>query len=309
MSRLARVLMGVLAAGVGVIGVASSANAAAPDQQGWWTQTNPGLGSQTGLAVPSPPAPADVPSKGLLIEGGSSAASPNAYAALVYQLAAGATSLTLAVATGAANTPASTLRICPLVNPKLNAEQGGPMGDAPAFDCAHSSTAGPSADGTSYHFQVASLVAGDNLAVAILPTTATDRVVFDEPGASSLTVTSNPTPTNPAEATPDTFTGAGSATEGGTAGADLPPADAISMPSATGQSPPTTQRAVVAPPAQPVAAFESAGAGSRSVMLSILALVTAAAAAALWAAAGRARPGTDPEPLPSRNRRPPDVAV
>jgi hypothetical protein len=203
MSRLARVLMSGFAAGVGVIGVTSSANAAAPDQQGWWTQTNAGLGSQTGLAVPAPPAPADVPSNGLLIEGGASPASPTAYAALVYQLpvAANATSLTLTVATGSASTPASTLRICPLVNPNLNAEQGGPMGDAPAFDCSHSATAGASANGTSYHFQVAPLVTGGNLAVAILPAATTDRVVFDRPDSNSLTVTANPTPTNPAEST------------------------------------------------------------------------------------------------------------
>jgi hypothetical protein len=203
MSRLARVLMSVFAAAVGVIGVTSSANAEAPDQQGWWTQTNPGLGSQTGLAVPAPPAPADVPSNGLLIEGGSSPASPIAYAALVYQVpaAASASSLTLTVATGSVSTPASTLRICPLVNPNPNAEQGGPMGDAPAFDCSHSATAGASANGTSYHFQVAPLVTGGNLAVAILAAATTDRVVFDRPDSNSLTVTANPTPTNPAEST------------------------------------------------------------------------------------------------------------
>jgi hypothetical protein len=304
MNRLARVLVSVFAAAVGGIGVASSAGAEAPDQQGWWTQTNPGLGSQTGLEVPATPVPADVPSNGLLLEGGSSPDSPIAYAALVYQLPVGAnaTSLTLIVATGSASTPASTLQICALVTPYLNTEQGGPMGDAPAYDCSHSATAGPSADGTSYRFQVAPLVTDGNLAIAILPTAMTDRVVLDQPDSNSLTVTAKPTPTNPAESAPDTVTGVGSTTEGATspAGANLSSADATSVPSDTSQSPSladtanaTTQPAVVAPTGGPFTAITSNGAGSRSVIPSILALIASAAAAVLWAAAGRTRPSTD----------------
>jgi hypothetical protein len=73
------------------------------------------------------------------------------------------------------------------------------------------------------------------------------------------------------------------------------------VPSATGQSPgtanpaatPTNPTAVAAPAGQPLAAIASRGAGNRSVMLSILALIASAAAAVLWAAAGRARPSTD----------------
>jgi hypothetical protein len=201
MSRHVRALLSVFAAAVGVIGDASCASAGAPDQQGWWTLTNVGLASQTGLAVPAPPAPAGVPANGLLIEGGSGPDSPIAYAAVVYSVpvAASARSLTLTVATGSVSAPASTLRICRLVNPIPIAEQGGPMGDAPAYDCSHSATAGPSADGTSYRFEVAPLVTDGNLAVAILPTTATDRVVFDQPDSKSLMVTAGPTPSNPAE--------------------------------------------------------------------------------------------------------------
>lgn len=158
-----------------------TASAEPPRQQGWWTSTNPG-----GLPLPSFSAGPDVPAKGLLVEGGSD--TPTAYAALVYQLPQGATvrSLTLEVAPGTITTSGSTLRVCPLVNPTLKPAQGGPMADAPRYDCARQVTA--TADGSSYGFNVTSLLSGDVLAIAILPTAGTDRVVFDEPGADSLPV-------------------------------------------------------------------------------------------------------------------------
>jgi hypothetical protein len=288
MSRHVRALLSVFAAAVGVIGDASCASAGAPDQQGWWTLTNVGLASQTGLAVPAPPAPAGVPANGLLIEGGSGPDSPIAYAAVVYSVpvAASARSLTLTVATGSVSAPASTLRICRLVNPILIAEQGGPMGDAPAYDCSHSATAGPSADGTSYRFEVAPLVTDGNLAVAILPTTATDRVVFDQPDSKSLMVTAGPTPSNPAESTPDAVTDVGAPAEGASslAGSDLLPADA--NPAAIA----TTQPGVVGLARQPLVTIGSRASRNRSAIPTVLALIASAAAGVLWAAAGRARP-------------------
>ena len=183
-----------------------TATAESPDHQGWWTTSNPGP-SPEGLPTPAYLAPPDVPPSGLLVQGGPN--SPNAYAALIYQLPKGATlgQLTLKVDSNAATTSGTTLLVCPLVYPTIKAEQGGPMADAPQYNCAKKATAQPS--GTSYRFDVAPLVSGGALTVAILPTNITDRVVFDQPGADSLALqstTSAPeqTPSNQATAAPAT---------------------------------------------------------------------------------------------------------
>ena len=154
-----------------------TAGADTPSQQGWWTSTNPG-----GLALSSP----DVPAKGLLVEGGGSKVV--AYAAVVYPLAPGATAgiLTLKIAPDTITTSGSTLRVCPLVDTTITAEQGGPMAQAPRYDCARQATA--TARDSSYQFDVSSLGSPSTLAVAILPTSGVDRVVFNQPDADSLAV-------------------------------------------------------------------------------------------------------------------------
>src|ERR1017187_2829247 len=115
MRRLTVALGSVAITVVAVAGFSPSAGAASPAQQGWWTVANsgPAPGGLPGLA---PPAPADVPSNGLLIEGGAAAASPIAFAALVYPLPTGATvgPLTLSVAPNSGAAPATTLQVCPL---------------------------------------------------------------------------------------------------------------------------------------------------------------------------------------------------
>ncbi len=169
--------------------------ASAPDQQGWWTTLNQGSAPEVGLPV-SAPTPPDVPAQGLLVEGPSNSEGPSsnpvAYAGLVYYLPAGASAstLTLTVATNSATTPMATLELCPLVNPVLNPEQEGPSADAPPFDCTHNVTAAPNAAGSTYQFEVSQLVTAGSLAVAILPTQPSDRVVFDQPDANSLAVQS-----------------------------------------------------------------------------------------------------------------------
>lgn len=158
-----------------------------PSQQGWWTTLNPGP------PAPAPPAPPDVPSGGLLVQGGGNG--PTSYAGLVYQLPPGATptTLTLDVTQGSASTPSTTLEICTLDSQSLNPDQGGPMSDAPAFSCAQSTSAPPSAGGGSYQFSVGSLASSGVLSIAILPTGPTDRVVFDKPGDQSLAVSATAT--------------------------------------------------------------------------------------------------------------------
>jgi len=149
----------------------------APRDQGWWTVTNPG-----GLPA-APPAPPDVPARGLLIQGGPNA--PSSFGALVYELDSGntATTLTLAIAPNSITTPA-TLQLCALITPLVHQDEGGPLSDAPAYNCSKKATA--AATGNQYKFDVSGMMADQLIAVAILPTSPTDRVVFAAPDGSSL---------------------------------------------------------------------------------------------------------------------------
>lgn len=130
----------------------------------------------------------DVPDDGLLVEG--AAASPASFAALVYDVSSDATvgKLKLVVAPSSATVPNVTLQLCPLVGPAIQPAQGGAMGDAPEFDCATNVTAQRGSDGSTYEFDVASLLGNGVLAVAIVGTTPADRVVLSAPDGNSLPV-------------------------------------------------------------------------------------------------------------------------
>lgn len=169
-SPLGRVLGVVAGATVALVAATASAHAAEVVAAGWWT------------AAPLAP---DAPGDALVIEGGIS--EPRAYGAVRYSLAPDerADVLTLAVVPGAASTPNSTLRLCVLSEP-FRPARGGSIAAAPGFDCATSVEAAPSSDGSSYAFEVAELANGDALAVAVLPTALTDRVVLAPPGDEAL---------------------------------------------------------------------------------------------------------------------------
>jgi hypothetical protein len=213
-----------LATFAAVVFCGARASADAPTTAGWWTVANPGPFSL--------PVGSDVPKGGLLVEGGSGSApgaadsSPVAYAAVVYKFDAGATpgALTLKVPSGSASTPTAVLQLCPLKSDTFKAAQGAPIADAPPFSCQNSVTAALASNGSSYTFYVSSLSTDNELAVAILPTSPSDRVVLAAPGADSLPIT----PGN---------TDAASATPAGADAASATPADAGSTsqaPSLTG---------------------------------------------------------------------------
>jgi len=241
MRRLGASVVACGAAGVACFGIAPTAAAANTTvEAGWWTATNPG----SILGSPTPPPPPDVPEGGLLVEGGDQSApgkansDPTALAAVVFQLSPGATAqrLTLSVAPNSATTPTSTLELCPLANPALPVEYGGPMSDAPAYNCARNVDAGPSSDGTHYTFNVASLPTDDAFAVAILPTSPVDRVALSAPKETSLTVRLSPIATGSGGSS-----GAGPATSGSGgpstgAGSAAPPS--ASAPGSSGTLPP-----------------------------------------------------------------------
>jgi len=171
------------------VGVAAApAGAAAPRDQGWWTSLAAPSAPGAPVALPAAPvnpiAP-DVPARGLLVQAGGGGA-PTAFSALLYELDPGTTAgaLTLAVTPQSVTTPTATLQVCRLLSPINHPEQGGPIGDAPPYDCSHKATATPTAN--TYKFDVAGLVTDGLVAVAILPTGPTDRVVLNAPDNSSL---------------------------------------------------------------------------------------------------------------------------
>jgi hypothetical protein len=171
----------------------------APARTGWWSQA-----SQGGLAAPPPP---DVPPDGLYVQGGPNG--PIAYAAVRYDVGdgTGAGRLRL-VSTGVAS-PAAALHLCSLLKPDFAAAQGGPLAEAPAYDCAKPVAATVASDG-SFLFDASTLVRDGVLAVAVLATGPTDRVPLIRPGDDSLTVTPAP-PSGPAPpAVPDYTPGAAS---------------------------------------------------------------------------------------------------
>ena len=289
----------VLLALVGGLGSGSGPAAAdAPISHGWWTVTN-----QSDALPVTPPdlpvaVPPDVPADGLLVQGGPTEDAPTAYAALAYDLDPGSTAqrLVLTVAPNSATNPQATLKICALKDSGFSGEQGGPMADAPAYDCARSATASPSGDGLTYRFDAGKVADGTTVAVAVLPTTAADRVVLVRPGSSSLTATGG---TGGSAAPPAYDPSSAPAPAGGTGTANPPPLQSggsIAAPPAMGSSDvpgpsvasPAAAPAVAAPqqpaaiPVVPVAS-QGSGHGTRTAIVLIAAL---ALAAVLWSIAG-----------------------
>ena len=168
-----------VAAGLGLVVAAGPVGAVAPATQGWWSATSV-------AALPAAP-PSDVPADGLLVQGGLHA--PTAYAALSYpDLAEAASfSLVLSVAPRTATTPNAVIEVCPLKGAFVPV-QGGPIADAPAYDCAAAVDGTLDASAQRVTFDVSNLVSAGALAVAVLPKDATTRVVLSKPGAESVVV-------------------------------------------------------------------------------------------------------------------------
>lgn len=305
--------LGLIAAGAasGVLVLAMpAARADAPSQQGWWTAANPGGVPSAPVPAPASPAsvPPDVPADGLLVQGGPDgsavAGAPNgpiAFAAVVYDVADGASvgQLTLKEAPNSATTPSAKLILCPLVNPTLRAEQGGPMSDAPDYNCGTKVAADIASDNT-WKFDVASLAKDGSLAVAILPGDATTRVVLSKPDTSSLAVLqgmSSGTSTDVGATT----THQGTASSGGSSTAAGGGDNMPSMPAQDAQPALPQQDDNQAPVVAPTAA--QAGTGSSSLNAAPMAasgnpdaasprsvgllLAGALVGAGLWAFAGR----------------------
>lgn len=231
--RTTRFLSAGACAVAAVVGHAGPGYAATAVEVGWW---------RSSPLVVAPDAPADA----LVVQGGVAGAM--AYGAVRYTLSPDEVpqSLTVRLAPGALSTPTTTLVLCPLTEP-ITPVAGGQMADAPAFDCTSAVEAPRSGDGTSYRFDVAPLVRDGELAVAILPTAPTDRVVLAPPGIDALATD------DPAGAPPDaTPSPAGPTTDDGDVAGPSAPATSGSI------GLPTPPLPVVPGPAGPLGAIPGA---------------------------------------------------
>jgi hypothetical protein len=218
--------------------------------------------------------------------------------------------LTLAVSRPSATTPSAALQVCPLDSASITPEQGGPMSEAPTYNCTTKVTASPDKSGNTYSFDVASLVTQGALAIAVLPPDPTTRVVFSKPGPSSLTVTqqvAQPPPPPPLNSAPvPTSNPAPLAPAGGASLAAAPPVQSGPSLPAPATTPPQPQVAPnpTATTTQGTGGFAAAstgsGPGKASPAAVGLALGGVAAAAALWAYAGRNKEGSSEDITPEQ---------
>lgn len=269
----------------------SQASAQASVGSGWWT------------TAPVAVAP-DAPSDGLVVQGGPDESQPFAFAAVSYTGASDATpsALKLTVASGSATTPGASLAVCPLTTAGFTPAHGGGEGDAPKYDCASKVTASASSDGATYTFDVASLAKEDGLAVAVVPTAATDRMVFQRPDESSFEVVG--TTTHGSSTSGDSSSELNGSDANSTAAEGSPGVPSTSASNVSLPSPSVGAAGGGTPGAQPAQAAPSGGSDSSGTLLQatpagstdtrsgwtrlrgLLFVALALAAAGLWSAAG-----------------------
>jgi hypothetical protein len=275
-----------LIAVVAMAAVWLSAPAAAtpPTRQGWWKArvVVAGLDLSALLAPPT----ADVPADGLLVAGGTTSNAPQAYAAVAYDLGGGALEgpLRLLPHPSAASVPGSGAMVCPLDNPVFQPSQGGFADTAPKYDCLGAVVATVDDKG-AYVFDVTTLQREGIVAVAILPTTATSRIVFAVPGADSLPVGAAAAPTvpPPVNDTAPVVADTPSFAPGGIVG--TPPA--ARAPTVTTNDTPAA--APLPSPSAPVVSAIRAAASEGSAPRAYVMLALAALAGGGWIFAGRDR--------------------
>ena len=215
------------------------------------------------MALPPP----DVPADGLYVQGG--AGDPMAVSALVYEVPSDQTAGKLKLAIAGTPPAALSVQACALAPgaESFKPAQDGAWSDTPKYDCAKPVPG--TSDGSNVTFDVASLAAGGRVAIAIVPTMATDRVAFAKPTDSSLATTpsstgGSPNPAAAALAAPSPATAslpAPASSGPSTAGPPAPPParspdfGSALQPSASFAPPPAASPPATTPPA-------STGAGS-----------------------------------------------
>jgi len=282
-----RIQIAIVAAAVVLCTAPSASSAAASSQSGWWTS--------------APFAAPDVPTGGLLLQGGPSLDQPVSFGAVSFALASGekAGMLTLTVAASSATTPNATLTVCPLTK-SFSPAEGGPKADGPTFDCGAKATASLSGDGHTFTVDAAAFARDGSVAVALLPTALTDRIVFDKPDGSWLsTSTSGPSSGPTALTTPPLTSAApdaGASTGGRTPRTGTTPSATSGAAPAPRPTPAAQPAAAGSPtaPATPAVAVGAKAPAKRSSTLGFAFLALLVLMGALWLFAGNAHDETLP---------------
>ena len=231
MSRLARSLAALgLVGSTSVAGVmflpASPAAAQPPSAAAWWNSAN--LGDH----APAPPAPPDVKSGDLYVEGsnagplssilGSTPPTTQAISAVAFDLPKGAAVGALTLQIDGTAPPQVSVVACK-TKESFTSDENGPWSQVPTYD---SNSCVPGAlKGTSVQFaDVSKLATLSTLSVVILPGPL-DRVVFKAPGAGTLAVESGG---NIGAGAPPIGSGTGSSTKGGGGSATTPNSGPVS---------------------------------------------------------------------------------
>ena len=166
---------------------AANADPASSVEQGWWAATNPGA------PVPALTSQPDVPSDGLEVQGPATHPASIAAVSFTFNQNASATFLTLQVAPNSITAPNTAIEACPLTS-HLKPEQGGPIADAPTFDCSLAAPGTAISSSTSWKFDLSSMSNNGAVAVALVPTGQTDRVVFSKAVVQDLAVAPSSVP-------------------------------------------------------------------------------------------------------------------
>lgn len=182
-SRSLRVV--VCLSGLAALGLAPAqpAIAESPTQvvHGWWTQAAAAPGVPGFLVAP------DAPAEGLVVQGGAEGVGPISFAALAFSYDEGSVPTVLRLPLAAGSVAAGTaLQACAVLGP-VNPASGGPMSEAPSYDCSAAVPA--TAEGDAVTFDVSALATSpDELKVALVAAGPGDRVVFAKPDVSVLTL-------------------------------------------------------------------------------------------------------------------------
>jgi hypothetical protein len=286
------------AAGIAVLSTSGiHALAAAPLKYGWWSATNAG-------APITPPAPPDVPAKGLYVENGFSGATAIAALSFSVPTSAKVGALTLTT-TGSPVINAAPLA-CPIDAKSVSyrPSEDGQWAQRPSYDCTHAVKGTVSSDKKTVTFAATSLVRAGSLAVAIVAGGTADRIPFQQPAATALTLTSAPAGSSGTTAQSGTGGGgaysqpaspskpqaAGAGAAAGAVSAPAPPSTGSVGAGTT--SDPGVPPAVASPQASgaPVsagggtaAAASSSGGGGSNRLATVLGLAAVIAALVFWA--------------------------
>ena len=268
----------------------SPVSAQAPDAAAWWNAAN------AGDPAPTPPAPPDVKSGDLFVQGsntaplpatplGAAPATTQAVSGVSFDLAAGALVNSMTLQIDGSPPPETSVVACATKEPFTSAENA-PWSQVPTYD-GNSCVPGKLKGSAVVFAQIGKLVLHDKLSVLILPGPL-DRIVFKAPDDKTLDVASGggvgaaAPPLGAGVGSTTTTGGKGSSNEAAVGGSAVTPPSSVGLPdSGTTTTTDPGTAPVVAGSGTPAASQTAAPAASSSGLSTrnrrIIALIVIAA--------------------------------